>query len=258
MKLFRLGYAPDLVGRHGQLGQEQRPRTRAGGERRASILRKEERRPLLRPLSRTADVPHLRRAGPGDRLQRPGPVRAMRRRPSTSTRPRRRSSPRARSSSGSTNPSARVLDAGYAIVCEGQLDLIACFMAGVQERRRAAGHGFHRRPRPDPQALRGGGRALLRFGRSRAKRRRPVARSVCWPPAWPCASPWCPRRMIPDSFIKAFGGAAFKQLIDAGGGLLRLLPQSPVRDERSRRPTRGGWRCCAAWPRPCTKPATSS
>src|SRR5437588_10334478 len=25
-----------------------------------------------------------------------------------------------------------VLDAGYAIICEGQLDLIACFMAGLQ------------------------------------------------------------------------------------------------------------------------------
>ena len=39
-----------------------------------------------------------------------------------------------------------MLDAGFAIVCEGQLDLIACFMAGVQEHRRAAGHGLHRRP----------------------------------------------------------------------------------------------------------------
>ena len=62
------------LGRHGQLGEEQRPRTCPGGAGGPDSAQGGD-RPLLRPLSRAADVSHLRRAGPGDRLQRAHAVR---------------------------------------------------------------------------------------------------------------------------------------------------------------------------------------
>ncbi len=65
------GLRAGLVGRHGELGEEQRPRARPGGAGRPDPAQAGGRR-LLRPLPRAADVPHLRRAGAGDRLQRAG------------------------------------------------------------------------------------------------------------------------------------------------------------------------------------------
>ena len=109
-----------------------------------------------------------------------------------------------------------VLDAGYAVVCEGQLDLIACFMAGVQKSSR-------RKARPSPPTTPASSNATSRrwcsasIGRGRDKCGRPFARHLL-------ASGLAVRVAVvppphdPDSFIKASGGQAFKQLIEQAEG----------------------------------------
>ena len=69
-----------------------------------------------------------------------------------------------------------LVDAGFAVVCEGQLDLIACFMGGGEEYRGPARHRLHRRACQHPQTLRRGSRPLLRFRRRRSDCRRSRAR----------------------------------------------------------------------------------
>jgi DNA primase len=110
-----------------------------------------------------------------------------------------------------------LLEAGFAIVCEGQLDLIACFMAGVQNVVAPQGTAF----------TADHGRILKRYveevvlcfdsdeaGQNAAVRSLDhlissgLAVRVAVVPA----------PHDPDSFIKASGGAAFKELIDRAEG----------------------------------------
>ena len=90
--------------------------------------------------------------------------------PNTSTHPRRPSSPRAKSFALDKSKRA-ILDAGFAIVCEGQLDSIACFMAGVQNIVAPQGMAFTDQ-HAHHQALRGRSGAVLRLGQRRPKCRR--------------------------------------------------------------------------------------
>ena len=87
-----------------------------------------------------------------------------------------------------------VLDAGYAIVCEGQLDLIACFMAGVQNVVAPQGTAFtadHARI-----LRRYVEEVVLCFDSDEAGQNAAVrSLDTCWRPAWPCGWPWCPRPM---------------------------------------------------------------
>src|SRR4029434_11024011 len=105
-----------------------------------------------------------------------------------------------------------ILDAGFAIICEGQLDLIACYMAGVKNVVAPQGTAFT----PDHARIlkRYVDEVVLCFdsdtaGQAAAVR---VLDSLL-------ASGLAIRVMTmpaphdPDSFIKEHGGAAFQQLV---------------------------------------------
>src|SRR5213080_1208969 len=107
-----------------------------------------------------------------------------------------------------------LLDAGYAIVCEGQLDLIACFMAGIQNIVAPQGTAFtadHGRilKRYVEEAVlcfdsdEAGQNASVRSLENLLASGLAVRVAVVPPPH------------DPDSFIKKSGGAAFKKLIDS-------------------------------------------
>jgi DNA primase len=115
-----------------------------------------------------------------------------------------------------------VLDAGFAIVCEGQLDLIACFMAGVQNIVAPQGTAFtadHARilkRHADEVVLcfdsdEAGQSAAVRALDSLLASGLAIRVAVVPPPH------------DPDSFIKEFGGAAFKELIGRAEGFFDYL-----------------------------------
>jgi DNA primase len=131
-----------------------------------------------------------------------------------------------------------VLEAGYAIVCEGQLDLIACFTAGVQNVVAPQGTAF---TADHARILRryveevvlcfdsdeAGQNAAVRSLDSLLASGLAVRVAVVPPPH------------DPDSFIKAFGGAAFKQLIEHAEGFFdyylgRLCATNEVRTDKGR------------------------
>jgi DNA primase len=110
-----------------------------------------------------------------------------------------------------------ILDAGYAIVCEGQLDLIACFMAGVQNIVAPQGTAFTEQH----------GRILKRYVNevvlcfdSDEAGQNAAVRSLDHLLASGLAVRVAvvPAPHDPDSFIKANGGEAFRQLIENAGG----------------------------------------
>ncbi len=110
-----------------------------------------------------------------------------------------------------------VLEAGHAIVCEGQLDLIACFMAGVQNVVAPQGTAFtadHARI-----LKRYVEEVVLCFDSDEAGQNATV-RSLDSLLASGLAVRVAvvPAPHDPDSFIKASGGAAFKQLIERAEG----------------------------------------
>jgi len=110
-----------------------------------------------------------------------------------------------------------VLDAGYAVVCEGQLDLIAAFMAGVQNIVAPQGTAFtadHARV-----LKRYVEEVVLCFDSDEAGQNAAV-RSLDYLLASGRAVRVAvvPAPHDPDSFIKASGGAAFKQLIEHAEG----------------------------------------
>ena len=86
-----------------------------------------------------------------------------------------------------------LLDAQSAIVCEGQLDLIACFMAGVQNVVAPQGTAFtgdHARI-----LKRYVDEVVLCFDSDEAGKTPPCVRSTtCSRPVWPFESPSCQRR----------------------------------------------------------------
>jgi DNA primase len=131
-----------------------------------------------------------------------------------------------------------VLEAGHVIVCEGQLDLIACFMAGVQNVVAPQGTAFtadHARI-----LKRYVEEVVLCFDSDEAGQNAAV-RSLDSLLASGLAVRVAvvPAPHDPDSFIKASGGAAFKQLIERAEGFFdyylgRLCATSEVRTDKGR------------------------
>jgi DNA primase len=110
-----------------------------------------------------------------------------------------------------------ILDAGLAIICEGQLDLIACFMGGVQNIVAPQGTAF-----TDQHARilkRYVDEVVLCFDSDEAGQNA-IVRSLDHLLASGLAVRVAvvPRPHDPDSFIKANGGEAFRQLVENAEG----------------------------------------
>src|SRR5580698_10211288 len=131
-----------------------------------------------------------------------------------------------------------ILDAGFAIICEGQLDLIACFMAGVQNVVAPQGTAF-----TDQHARiikRYVDEVVLCFDSDEAGQNAAV-RSLDHLLASGLAVRVAvvPAPHDPDSFIKANGGEAFRQLIEKADGyfdyyLNRLCGQNDAGTDKGR------------------------
>jgi DNA primase len=131
-----------------------------------------------------------------------------------------------------------LLDSEYAIVCEGQLDLIACFMAGVENIVAPQGTAFtaeHARI-----LKRYVEEVVLCFDSDNAGQNAAV-RSLDSLLASGLAVRVAvvPAPHDPDSFVKASGGAAFKQLIEQADGffdfyLKRLCALNNVATDKGR------------------------
>jgi len=131
-----------------------------------------------------------------------------------------------------------ILDAGFAIVCEGQLDLIACFMAGVQNVVAPQGTAFtadHARI-----LKRYVDEVVLCFDSDEAGQNAAV-RSLDHLLASGLAVRVAvvPAPHDPDSFIKANGGEAFRKLLEGAEGffdyyLNRLCQLDDVNTDKGR------------------------
>src|SRR5208283_2553469 len=131
-----------------------------------------------------------------------------------------------------------LLDAGFAVVCEGQLDLIACFLAGVQNIVAPPGTAFtsdHARI-----IKRYVEEVVLCFDSDEAGQNAAV-RSLDSLLASGLAVRVAvvPSPHDPDSFIKASGGAAFQQLIERAEGFFdyylgRLCATNNVTTDKGR------------------------
>jgi len=110
-----------------------------------------------------------------------------------------------------------ILDAGCAIICEGQLDLIACFMSGVQNIVAPQGTAFteqHARI-----LKRYANEVVLCFDSDNAGQNAAVrALDHLLTSGLAVRVAVMPAPHDPDSFIKANGGAAFQKLIAAADG----------------------------------------
>jgi DNA primase len=131
-----------------------------------------------------------------------------------------------------------LLDAGFAIVCEGQLDLIACFMAGVQNVVAPQGTAFteqHARI-----LKRYVDEVVLCFDSDEAGQNAAV-RSLDHLLASGLAMRVAvvPAPHDPDSFIKTNGGDAFRKLVESAEGffdyyLNRLCAQNDTATDKGR------------------------
>jgi DNA primase len=110
-----------------------------------------------------------------------------------------------------------ILDAGHAIICEGQLDMIACFMAGVQNIVAPQGTAFtadHARI-----IKRFVDEVILCFDSDAAGQNAAVrALDHLLASGLAIKVATVPAPHDPDSFVKAKGGLAFKQLMDRADG----------------------------------------
>lgn len=110
-----------------------------------------------------------------------------------------------------------ILDAGHAIICEGQLDMIACFMAGVQNIVAPQGTAFtadHARI-----IKRFVDEVILCFDSDAAGQNAAVrALDSLLASGLAIKVATVPAGHDPDSLIKANGGLAFKQLMDRADG----------------------------------------
>jgi DNA primase len=131
-----------------------------------------------------------------------------------------------------------VLDAGHAIVCEGQLDLIACFMAGVQNIVAPQGTAFtadHARI-----LKRYVDEVVLCFDSDKAGQNAAVrALDSLLASGLAIRVATVPAPHDPDTFIKEFGGDAFKHLIEQAEGyfdyfLNRLCVTNDVTSDKGR------------------------
>ena len=124
-----------------------------------------------------------------------------------------------------------ILDAKCAVVCEGQLDLIACFMAGVKNIVAPQGTALtadHARI-----LKRYAEEVVLCFDSDNAGQNaavRSLDSLLASGLAVRVAS--IPAPHDPDSFIKEFGGPAFAEIIEKAPGLFRLLFGPVVRGQR--------------------------
>ena len=131
-----------------------------------------------------------------------------------------------------------LLDAGYAIICEGQLDLIACFMAGVQNVIAPQGTALtsdHTRI-----LKRYVDEVVLCFDSDNAGQKATV-RSLdsLLASGFAIRVAIVPAPHDPDSFIKAHGGDAFKAVIDRAEGffdyyLTRLCATNDITTDKGR------------------------
>jgi DNA primase len=115
-----------------------------------------------------------------------------------------------------------ILDAGYAIICEGQLDLIACFMAGVQNIVAPQGTAF-----TDQHARiikRYANEVVLCFDSDNAGQSAAVrALDHLLAAELAVRVAVVPAPHDPDSFIKANGGGAFRKLVEGAEGFFDYL-----------------------------------
>ena len=131
-----------------------------------------------------------------------------------------------------------VLEAGYAIVCEGQLDLIACFMAGVQNVVAPQGTAF---TADHARILRRYVEEVVLCFDSDEAGQNAAVRSLDSLLASGLAVRVAvvPAPHDPDSFIQTSGGAAFQQLIERAEGffdyyLNRLCATNAVTTDKGR------------------------
>jgi DNA primase len=131
-----------------------------------------------------------------------------------------------------------LLDAGQAIICEGQLDLIACFMAGVQNIVAPQGTAFT--PEHARILKRYVDEVVLCFDSDEAGQNATVrALDSLLASGLAVRVAVVPSPHDPDSLIKAAGGEAFKQLIDRAEGffdyyLNRLCATNDVATDKGR------------------------
>jgi DNA primase len=131
-----------------------------------------------------------------------------------------------------------ILDAGFAIICEGQLDLIACFMGGVQNIVAPQGTAF-----TDQHARiikRYCNEVVLCFDSDNAGQNA-IVRSLDHLLAAGLAVRVAvvPAPHDPDSFIKASGGEAFRSLVQGAEGffdfyLNRLCATNDIATDKGR------------------------
>ncbi len=131
-----------------------------------------------------------------------------------------------------------ILDAGFAIICEGQLDLIACFMGGVQNIVAPQGTAFtgqHARI-----LKRYASEVVLCFDSDNAGQNAAVrALDHLLASGLAVRVAVIPAPHDPDSFIKAHGGEAFQDLIGGAEGffdyyLNRLCMTNDVTSDKGR------------------------
>jgi DNA primase len=131
-----------------------------------------------------------------------------------------------------------ILDAGFAIICEGQLDLIACFMAGVQNIVAPQGTAFtEQHARIIKRYV---NEVVLCFDSDEAGQNAAV-RSLdhLLESGLAVRVAVVPAPHDPDSFIKAGGGEAFRKLVENAEGffdyyLNRLCVQNDVNSDKGR------------------------
>jgi len=131
-----------------------------------------------------------------------------------------------------------ILDAGFAIICEGQLDLIACFMSGVQNIVAPQGTAF-----TDQHARiikRYANEVVLCFDSDNAGQNA-IVRSLDHLLAAGLAVRVAvvPPPHDPDSFIKANGGEAYRQLVQKAEGFFdfylgRLCATNDIASDKGR------------------------
>ncbi len=117
-----------------------------------------------------------------------------------------------------------ILDAGSAIICEGQLDLIACFMAGVQNIVAPQGTAFTQ----DHARIikRYADEVVLCFDSDNAGQNATVrALDSLLAAGLAIKVATVPEPHDPDSLIKAAGADAFRQVIDSAQGFFDFLLQ---------------------------------
>ncbi len=131
-----------------------------------------------------------------------------------------------------------ILDAGFVVICEGQLDLIACYMGGVRNIVAPQGTAFT----PDHARMlkRYAEEVVLCFDSDNAGQNAAVRiLDSLLGAGLAIRVAVVPAPHDPDSFIKEFGGEAFDRLVRSAGGFFdfyldRLSVQNDVNSDKGR------------------------